>query len=465
MVKNKLHRYIVCIIIFSTVAAGYKIYTKNAKQNKKLYEAIETNDVEAAKEAIDDGANKNSFQSIILTMESISGKPDRNPVYADTVLHADNKIAQYLIEKGANTNYRDRDGISLLMLAAEQGNIKFCKQLIEKGADVGYKRKGESALDFALASSDIKDRKKQIELIEYLKQQKTPVTKVTKKILIKGYKSGVYGDVPNNIESLIEWGINHKIIEIKDLPKEQQIFYRISRGETIKSLKIKEKSIKKLYNMYHENIAMVATKYGNMEVLKYAMKNNISIRKKNSNDENILCLAIKSEDLETLKYIIKLVNPTQEKLCEAIEDTIDSISEETLSYLLTKMIDINISPDNNDENILETAATNDRRDLIETLIERDAIVTPMTLINAVHTRDIELVKILLENGGKINKIGKYSDGEKMDSILYTAIRIGDFSMVKFLIKNGATDIDIKEAVDDSNSYRIRRYIHKKFPEI
>lgn len=56
-------------------------------------------------------------------------------------------------------------------------------------------------------------------------------------------------------------GINHKIIEIKDLPKEQQIFYRISRGETIKSLKIKEKSIKKLYNMYHENIAMVATKY------------------------------------------------------------------------------------------------------------------------------------------------------------------------------------------------------------
>lgn len=69
----------------------------------------------------------------------------------------------------------------------------------------------ESALDFALASSDIKDRKKQIELIEYLKQQKTPVTKVTKKILIKGYKSGVYGDVPNNIESLIEWELIIKL--------------------------------------------------------------------------------------------------------------------------------------------------------------------------------------------------------------------------------------------------------------
>ena len=33
------------------------------------------------------------------------------------------------------------------MLAAQQGNIKFCKQLVEAGADVKYKKGGASALD------------------------------------------------------------------------------------------------------------------------------------------------------------------------------------------------------------------------------------------------------------------------------------------------------------------------------
>ena len=33
-------------------------------------------------------------------------------------------------------------------------------------------------------------------------------------------------------------------------------------------------------------------------------------------------------------------------------------------------------------------------------------------------------------------------------------------MVKFLIKEGAGDTDIKEAVTDSNSYRIKKYIYK-----
>ena len=45
-------------------------------------------------------------------------------------MHEDNKIAQYLIRKGADPNYKDKDGTSLLMLAAQQGNIKFCKQFI-----------------------------------------------------------------------------------------------------------------------------------------------------------------------------------------------------------------------------------------------------------------------------------------------------------------------------------------------
>ena len=463
MVKIKLH---ICIItIVGIIIGGYKFYTRNEKQNQKLYNAIEINEVEAAKEAIDDGANKNSFRSISLTMESIHGKIDRNPVYADTVLHKDNQIAQYLIKNGADPNYKDKDGISLLMLAAQQGNIKFCKQLIKNGADVTYKKRTTSALDYAISSNEFQSAKDQIELIEYLYKQKTPITKVTRKILINGYSAGVYGETPANAEYILQWGIKHKIIKLEELSEKRQIFYKISVGQEIKSLIPDRISITKLYNPYGENIAMVAARYGNLKVLKYAVKNKVSIRQENDNDEDIFDLAIKSNNIDTIKYIMDAIKPPEERICESIENSIDSISEKTLEYLLTKLTDINITPKDNDENILETAAMSNRKDLVQLLIKKGAAVTPMALTNAVDTGNIELVKIILDNGAKVNKIGKYSDGEKMKSALYEAIMMGNLPMVKFLIKHGAVDADIEEAITDSNSYRIKKYIYQKFPQI
>lgn len=165
MVKIKIFICTIWIAAFCVTIGGCKSYRQSRKQNQKLYNAIETNEVEAAKEAIDDGANMNSFRNIGLTMDSLYGKSDKNPVYADTAMHEDNKIAQYLIRKGADPNYKDKDGISLLMLAAQQGNIKFCKQLVEKGADVKYKKRGISALDYALSTknSSYKNDKKNID--------------------------------------------------------------------------------------------------------------------------------------------------------------------------------------------------------------------------------------------------------------------------------------------------------------
>lgn len=190
------------------------------------------------------------------------------------------------------------------MLAAQQGNIKFCKQLVEAGADVKYKKGGASALDYALSTREIQDAKTQIELIEYLYKQKTPVTKVTKSILIKGHRTGVYGDTPANSEYILQWGIKQGIVKMKDLSKERKIFYKISKGQEINSSILKGISVNELYNTY---------------------------------------------------------------------------------------------------------------------------------------------------------------GEKMTSALYEAITAGDFPMVKFLIKEGANETGIKEAITDSNSYRIKKYIYQKFP--
>lgn len=328
---------------------------------------------------------------------------------------------------------------------------------------LSIKKRGISALDYALSTGEIQDAKTQIKLIEYLYQQKIPVTKMTKRILINGYRTGVYGDTSANTEYILQWGMKQGIVKMKDLSKKRKIFYQISIGQEINSSILKGISIHELHNTYGENIAMVAAQYGNLKVLKYAVKNKISVREENADFQNIFDLAIKSNNIDTIKYLMDIIKPSPKDICESIENSIDSISEKTLGYLLTKLTDINISPEDNDENILETAAMSNRIDLAELLIKKKAVVTPIALINAVDTGNIKLVKLLLSNGGEVNKIGKYSDGEKMTSALYGAITLGDFPMVKFLIKEGAGDTDIKEDVTDSNSYRIKKYIYQKFP--
>lgn len=61
MVKIKIFICTIWIAAFCVTIGGCKSYRQSRKQNQKLYNAIETNEVEAAKEAIDDGANMNSF--------------------------------------------------------------------------------------------------------------------------------------------------------------------------------------------------------------------------------------------------------------------------------------------------------------------------------------------------------------------------------------------------------------------
>ena len=69
MVKIKIFICTIWIAAFCVTISGCKSYRQSRKQNQKLYNAIETNEVEAAKEAIDDGANMNSFRNIGLIME------------------------------------------------------------------------------------------------------------------------------------------------------------------------------------------------------------------------------------------------------------------------------------------------------------------------------------------------------------------------------------------------------------
>lgn len=441
-------------VLFSFVKYQKNIYYVNLK----LYNAIESGNESAGKEAIDNGAGKNSFHSLILTMESLNGRVDRNPVYADTILRNDNKIARYLIEKGANPNYKDKDGISLLMLASYLGNEDFCIMLLKEGADIKYKNKGASTLDYAISSEEIQDSKKQLQLVEFLYQNGAPVTTTTKKFIKRGY--GFDGEVSPNWEKVMAWAIKKKIIKEKELSEKQQYFYKISQGIPFDKKVFQRKfKITDLYHVSGENIAMTAAKNGNIELLKWAISKNVSLKEEDMGGNDILCLAVKSGDLNTVKYIIEQTKPSGKKIFECMCKEVEYADQNIILYLVDQMKNLKYTPD--DESILDEAAIAGRMELVKTLVEKRGMEpNGITLENAVFSRNLKLAEYILEQGVDVHKIESYSDGSKSNSALTVAIQNGDFDMVEFLVKRGATAKDAKEAIEDSESDRIKEYFKK-----
>lgn len=74
-------------------------------------------------------------------------------------------IARLLIQHGANISSMDKDGKSVLMMAALNGELDLVKLLIYKGADFTVQSMhGKTALDFARAF----DREKIVEYLDEL---------------------------------------------------------------------------------------------------------------------------------------------------------------------------------------------------------------------------------------------------------------------------------------------------------
>jgi ankyrin repeat protein len=447
-------KIIFIIVMIAAVVVCGLLTIKEYNLNFKLYSAIELGDEASAIEAIDDGANKNSFLFFILNMESLSGKPDRNPAYADTVLRQDNRIAQYLIQNGANPNYKDKDGISLLILAAKSGNLDFCKLLIKNGADVKYKCRGASALDYAITSAQIKNPALQIELIDYLYNIGVPVTAQTKRFLKRGY--GFQEEASPNYELTVQYFIGKKLLSETELFQKQQYFYQISQGKIVDLDTLSKKyKLKEFYNTYSENIAMVAAKSGNTEMLKWASSQNISFNEENMGFEDVLCLAAKSGNCKTLKYAIQKINPSQNKIVDCITKVMEFASNDIISYLADQLIDLDFGKSERDATILDDAVEAQRMDVVRGLLNRGMKPNGITLINAVASRNIELTKLILQQGVSIDRTEKYSDGTRTQSALYTAIENGDLEMVKYLLKKGSKAKDAKEALENCESKRIK----------
>jgi len=120
------------------LAKGVKIDVPSA-YGSPLDWAITHKRKKVAQYLLEQGANPN-------------GIPHENKTIPPPLIMAistEDAFFEMLLNKGADVNVKDKDGWSALQFCAEIGDLVKCKILIEKGADPNYICQGKTAIDWA----------------------------------------------------------------------------------------------------------------------------------------------------------------------------------------------------------------------------------------------------------------------------------------------------------------------------
>lgn len=428
----------VSLIFIVAIISCFFIRSKIFKYNDtKLDYAIEKNNINLIDEALEDGCNIDNIGYIDIG----ETKPIFRALNNNNVNNRD--VVTHLIKKGADVNSCRDDSTSILMVMASESNNEICKLLLDYGANINYKDKtGYTAIEYAASGSE--DENRIMSTIKLFLDNGGKITLNTLEAVFKGRSINNDGDgkyalvnfvlknlIDNNYKSelkpVVEAAILGESNKVKsliyksDLNEDDRnivLFYTAAFGdvETIKALQEKCTNLE-IYNNYGMSILTIASKYGNIEVVKYLLEQGLDI---NGGEGFVppVVMAVKNNHYDLVKYLIEK--------------------------------GANLVPNSDFYNVLYEAANNGNTQMIDLILKSgyplDDNYLFSTATKAIKNRNIDVLQYLLGNGYDL-KVKK--DGE---SLLEYA---DDYNIAKVLVEGG---LDINEYNKSAKDLKMLEYL-------
>ncbi len=362
--------------------------------------AINNGDLVQVKSMIE--GNKDLLESKIdnyfspLNFASIEGKTD---------------IVEYLVEKDADINTKDREGSIPLQNAAVKGYLDIAKILVEKGSDVNYKDNNDvTPLHFACMSGNFK-------LVKFLIDKGADINAVS-----KAGRKPIFEAV---------WGADLETIRFLE-----------KMGGDLKDV-----------NSYGNTPIHFAARNGNIELIEYILSKGYDLNQKNDAGQVPIVWAVAGNTPEVIKFLKEKgadINAKDSDGKSLMFNAAARGSKETIELLQSYGLDINEKDNFGMTPLL--SAIRGGKETVEFLLDKGAEIAPKecmsgnsctidgttTLHHAMYANNPEIVELLIKRKAPLNVID--SNGS---TPLMIAVNRGSDEIAQLLIDNGA-DPDIKD---------------------
>ena len=467
VIKKVLLFNMIAMFILLSACGRLSDASKNTKilTEYKLINSMEVENTEAAREAIAAGADVNKFHRKECWHRVENGQFASNPVRI-AMFNGCYQVAEILLESGADANYEDNRGISLLQ-AASNKNGQFIKTLLNYGADINKVcNNDKTALEFAIS-------KCRWNSVKVLLSCNSQIREETVTALVDTRKNHPY-DL---------WRGFDEIKALLDRPGFEDCEVRklfsvtiptdIAELHAVAAYGTPEMVAAGLQNVNYCDLSELcecAAHYGNTAVLKYIADTYSNWDAELST--KALCAAAETDDAETTGFILSL--SANADLGKAAAKAAKNNSIKVMKKLIDSGLNINEPADG--ESLLKPACFEGDMEMVQFLVEQGADVNGIyngePLSAAAREGYVDIVQYLIDNGADVNGNNVFSDGSGGQSVLMYAIGSGQMECVKKLVENGAdvhyefTDYknnhySVIETAEKESSDRICEYIKQQ----
>lgn len=299
----------------------------NREADRKLYDAIQRDDIEGIDQALSEGADIDDLSS-----SAVDGNYT-NPVAIALFEGQNRQTAKHLLEKGANPDHELLYGVTVLTYAVMNDLYDLAKYMLENGANPNARddMNNSTAMDYAV--QNIAETRNLIEMIELLFSYGAKPNAKTVAYLLTYNEENL-----DDVDDIAEGRDRYKVVNylVRKMLEEDletglnSAFEAAITGDSKSLLKIL------IYDGVEDKYKDITLEYAaafcNKEVLAYMFDHGYSYRYRASDDSTLLMIAAYGNNVETMSYLYDLGIGIEETSCYSMQLGVEDSKETALLY-------------------------------------------------------------------------------------------------------------------------------------